>query len=85
VTWRAPYIPPAFTDRRTEPEGFPGRGKDRRHFTYELCRSIDITHLGVTLDEMVKAGRMDAHLAELYRTQASALLATLLSENNREK
>jgi hypothetical protein len=68
------------------PDRIPGeRPTDQEHRkdNYELCRAIDLTKLGAHLEDMVKRGRMDRQLAEIFHIQASALRAAILSENNR--
>ena len=54
-----------------------------RHNCYELCQGINLTRLGVILEEMVNKDKLHPQLANIFKTQASALLASMLSENNR--
>jgi hypothetical protein len=49
---------------------------------FDLCRAVDLTSLGVVLDNLVKAG-MPKGQAELFKAQADALLQLMRTENNR--
>lgn len=53
-----------------------------RKINYDLCTAVDLTKLSIVLDKMVEAG-MHPNQAVLYKTQASALLQLMRSENNR--
>ena len=77
----APYVPPAF-HVQTQELLIAHEQDEHRRFNYELCTSLDLTKLHITIDKMIEAG-LDEHLGYLYFMQAQTLLATLCSENNR--
>lgn len=54
-----------------------------RNCNYKLCTSIDITSLGVVLNEMVERGHISEEDAKLYREQAENLLTLLRNINDR--
>lgn len=56
--------------------------KRRAQINFKLCNAIDLTKMGIVLDELVKAG-MHPNLATLYKAQADSLLQLMRSENNR--
>jgi hypothetical protein len=62
-----------------------GRARDDHYkrFNFDLCRALDMTKLGIVLDQMVETGAIDKRMAELFHLQAGSLLALMLSENNR--
>lgn len=77
----APYIPSTrFNDRVPGLE--EGDTQHRQH-NYELCQAIDLTKLGIILEKMVNDGKLHPQMATIYKIQGNALLAALLSENNR--
>lgn len=57
-------------------------GSNHRKINYDLCTAINLTKLGIVIDDMVAAG-MNPQLAELYKTNAMSLLQLMRSENNR--
>jgi hypothetical protein len=64
------------------PNGSIVEDKRRGKINFKLCNAIDLTTMGIVLDELVKAG-MHPNLAKLYKAQAESLLSLLRSENNR--
>lgn len=58
-------------------------GDQHRRFNYDLCTAVDLIKLGVALEKMVKAGRLDPRVADIYKKIAEGLLAALRSENDR--
>ena len=80
-------IEPAFTDVEHGPistgDMAENQGGLHRRHNYDLCRAVDITKLGVVLDEMVSKRGLSPELASVYLAQADSLLAALRSENNR--
>lgn len=48
-----------------------------------LCTALDLTKLGIVLDDMAKSQHISPRQAENFRLQAGALLATMLAENHR--
>lgn len=69
-----------FTDK-ISCQGKPADDTHRK-INFELCRALDMTKMGIVLDAMVEAG-VNKQLAEIYRANASTLLALLRTENNR--
>lgn len=53
-----------------------------RAFQYDICQALNMTSFGVVIDRLVAYG-MNKRVGELYRAQAGALLAQVLSEKNR--
>ena len=49
----------------------------------DLCRAMDMTKLSIVLGAMADTGHISRRQAETFRIQASALLATMLTENHR--
>lgn len=49
----------------------------------DLCRSLDMTGLGIVLEKMVKAKRISPQQARVFKDTAQGLLNILLSENAR--
>lgn len=62
----------------------PDQDDTHRKINYKLCNAIDLTGISITTDEMIKSG-MEPELAEIFKTQADALLAAMRTENNRLK
>lgn len=54
-----------------------------RRNQYDVCQGINMTKLSVALNKLVEQGTIKRELADLYKSQAGALLAVILSENNR--
>jgi hypothetical protein len=69
-----------FTDEPPCQNREPGHSFLARN--YDLCRAINITSLGVVLDELVGVG-MPKEQAECIRMAAYALLQLARTENNR--
>ena len=57
-------------------------GRQHRRRNFDLCNGLDMIKLSIVIDQMVEDG-LHPRVAELYKTQAGALLAQLRSENNR--
>jgi hypothetical protein len=73
------------SDVRIEPDPSTNPGSDsdaHRRRNFDICKGINMTSLGIVLDDMVEAG-MPKELAEIYKLQAGSLLALLRTENNR--
>lgn len=76
----AQYFPPIhYTDK------ISCSPHDNLHRTnqYNICQGINMTSLNVALNKLVDQGAIPRELANLYSAQAGALLAVILSENNR--
>ena len=56
---------------------------DHRRNNYALCQCINLTSLGIVLEKMVNEDKLNPQLAVIFKIQTSALLASILSENNR--
>lgn len=53
----------------------------QRHL--DICRALDMTKLGIVLDEMVKTGFLSPLQRNAFHAQAGGLLAVMLAENAR--
>lgn len=58
------------------------RSKLRRRLNYRICTALDLTSLGVVLDEMVAEGVLHPAVAKTFSHQASALLTSLRNANH---
>lgn len=81
MSLHSPFMPAAFDVQCMDYLNWEEQQLHRKH-NHKLCTALDMTKLGIELDSLVKDG-LDKRLAEIFFTQAQALLAALLSENNR--
>jgi hypothetical protein len=57
---------------------------NHREINYKICTAIDLTKVDIVIRKLVEEG-MEPGMAEIFRTQADVLVASLRTENNRLK
>lgn len=75
------YIPPETFGVNLVRNTTSGELHAKRNF--DLCRAVDLTSLGVVLDDMVKSEHISRLQADAFKAQAGGLLAAMLTENHR--